>query len=229
VARGAESVAGDARQDGQRGEFLLSEFNEENIAVAAAIAKKFGIEDAVIENAILNFGGVPGRMEFVRANGYTAVVDYAHTPDSLEAAYKAVKPKPSNNYPNPRLICVLGAAGGGRDKWKRPAMGAIAARYCDEIILTDEDSYDEDPAAIVAAIKEGILSENYPTAALHEILDRKMAIEKAVALARPGAGDVIIGTGKGSEEWIHRSRGTKIPWSERVAFEDALGGTPSVS
>jgi UDP-N-acetylmuramoyl-L-alanyl-D-glutamate--2,6-diaminopimelate ligase len=202
--------------------FLLSEFNEENIAVAAAIAKKFGIDDATIENAILNFGGVPGRMEFVRANGYTAVVDYAHTPDSLEAAYKAVKPKPSNNYPNPRLICVLGAAGGGRDKWKRPAMGAVAAQYCDEIVLTDEDPYDEDPAMIVAAIKEGVGKENFPPARLHEILDRKEAIRKAVALARPNAGDVIIGTGKGSEESIHLAHGTTIPWNERAAFEEAL-------
>jgi UDP-N-acetylmuramoyl-L-alanyl-D-glutamate--2,6-diaminopimelate ligase len=203
--------------------FLLSEFNEENIAVAAAIAKKFGIDDVTIEKAILNFGGVPGRMEFVRANSYTAVVDYAHTPDSLEAAYKAVKPKPSNNYPNPRLICVLGAAGGGRDKWKRPAMGAVAAKYCDEIVLTDEDPYDENPAKILAQIKEGIIKENFPAAALHEILDRKAALAKAIVLARPGAGDVIIGTGKGSEEWIHLAGGKKIPWNEREMFELAIG------
>jgi UDP-N-acetylmuramoyl-L-alanyl-D-glutamate--2,6-diaminopimelate ligase len=209
--------------DGTRQEkFLLSEFNEENIAVAAAIAKKFGIDDATIEKALLNFGGVPGRMEFVRANGYTAVVDYAHTPDSLEAAYKAVKPKPSNNYPNPRLICVLGAAGGGRDKWKRPAMGAVAARYCDEIVLTDEDPYDEKPLDIMAAIKEGILNEHYPTEALYEIVDRRAAIEKAVALARPNAGDVIIGTGKGSEEWIHLAHGDTVPWNERAEFEELL-------
>jgi len=222
AARAAES-AGVASGVPPQEKFLLSEFNEENIAVAAAIAKKFGVEDAVIEKALLNFGGVPGRMEFVNANGYTAVVDYAHTPDSLEAAYKAVKPKPSaSGGPAPRLICVLGAAGGGRDKWKRSAMGAIAARYCDEIILTDEDSYDEDPLVIVAEIKKGILEEHYPIAALHEIMDRKAAIEKAVALARPGAGDVIIGTGKGSEEWIHQSRGAKIPWNERAVFEEAL-------
>jgi UDP-N-acetylmuramoyl-L-alanyl-D-glutamate--2,6-diaminopimelate ligase len=222
--RAARAAEGDAAnsEDAQPGKFLLSEFNEENIAVAAAVTKKFGIDDATIEKALLNFGGVPGRMEFVRANGYTAVVDYAHTPDSLEAAYEAVKPKPSNNYPNPRLICVLGAAGGGRDKWKRPAMGAIAAKYCDEIILTDEDSYDEDPAKIVAAIEEGIVDEHYPTEAIHEILDRRAAIEKAVALARPHAGDVIIGTGKGSEEWIHLAGGKKIPWNEREMFGEVL-------
>jgi UDP-N-acetylmuramoyl-L-alanyl-D-glutamate--2,6-diaminopimelate ligase len=219
AARAAEGAAGGGVHQER---FLLSEFNEENIAVAAAVAKKFGVSDAIIEKAILNFGGVPGRMEFVKANGYTAVVDYAHTPDSLEAAYKAVKPKPSSPNPDPRLICVLGAAGGGRDKWKRPAMGAVAAKYCDEIILTDEDSYDEDPAAIVAAIKGGILKEHYPAAKLHEILDRKAAIEKAVALARPNAGDVIIGTGKGSEESIHIAGGKQIPWNERAMFEGTI-------
>lgn len=212
-----------AAEGADREKFLLSAFNEENIAVAAAIAKKFGIDDAVIEKAILNFGGVPGRMEFVRANGYTAVVDYAHTPDSLEAAYKAVKPKPSAQYPDPQLICVLGAAGGGRDKWKRPAMGAIAARYCNAIILSDEDSYDEDPAKIVASIKEGIMSEHYSVDALYEILDRRVAIEEAVALVRPNSGDIIIGTGKGSEEWIHLAGGKKIPWNERAVFEEVLG------
>ncbi len=221
------AAEGSVDGNGVRSEkFLLSEFNEENIAVAAAIAKKFGIDDATIEKAILNFEGVPGRMEFVKANGYTAVVDYAHTPDSLEAAYKAVKPKPSPTNPNPRLICILGAAGGGRDKWKRPAMGAIAAKYCDEIILTDEDSYDEDPAAIVAAIKEGIVNEHYPAATLHEMLDRRAAIQKAVAIARPGAGDVIIGTGKGSEECIHIAGGKKIPWNEREMFEESLQKKP---
>jgi len=224
AARAAE--VGTDGSGAQSEKFLLSEFNEENIAVAAAIAKTFGIDDATIEKAILNFGGVPGRMEFVKANGYTAVVDYAHTPDSLEAAYKAVKSKPSSTNPNPRLICVLGAAGGGRDKWKRPAMGAIAAKYCDEIILTDEDSYDEDPAAIVAAIKEGIMNEYYPAAMLHEILDRKAAIQKAIAVARPGVGDVIIGTGKGSEEWIHCANGKKIPWNERETFEELLQKKP---
>jgi UDP-N-acetylmuramoyl-L-alanyl-D-glutamate--2,6-diaminopimelate ligase len=133
-----------------------------------------------------------------------------------------VKPKPSSNYPNPRLIFVLGAAGGGRDKWKRPAMGAVAAKYCDEIVLTDEDPYNEDPAEILGQIKEGIIKENFPSAALYEILDRKTALAKAIALARPGAGDVIIGTGKGSEEWIHLAGGKKIPWNERAAFESAI-------
>ncbi len=204
------------------GGFILSDFNQENIAVAVAVAKRFGVDDASIEQAILHFGGVPGRMEFVRRDGYTAVADYAHTPDSLEAAYRAVKPKPSTEHPDPRLICILGAAGGGRDIWKRPAMGAVAARYCDDIILTDEDPYDENPAAIVQAIKEGVLGTGFPKERLRETLDRREAIRMAITLARPHCGDVVIGTGKGSEEWIHRAHGAREAWNEREEFERAL-------
>lgn len=200
--------------------FLLSAFNEENIAVAVAIARELGISDSAIGEALAGFRGVPGRMEFVEEGPYTAIADYAHTPDSLEAAYKAAKPTPSGNYPAPRLICVLGAAGGGRDKWKRPQFGKIAAEYCDEIILTDEDPYDEDPTVVVKEIRSGILGGDPELANVHEVLDRREAIKKAVALARPG--DVIIGTGKGSEDWIHVAHGKKVPWNERRVFEEAL-------
>ncbi len=200
--------------------FLLSEFNEANIAAAVAIAKEIGVGDEAIRQALIDFQGVPGRMEFVSRGPYVAVVDYAHTPDSLEAAYKAVKPVPNANYPDPRLICVLSAAGGGRDKWKRPEMGKVAANYCDEIILTDEDSYDEDPREIVREIRSGILGGDPELANVHEIMDRGEAVRKAVALARPG--DVIIGTGKGSEDSIHVARGKTVPWNERRAFEEAL-------
>ncbi len=128
--------------EGAAPKFLLSGFNEENIAVAVAVARELGVSDKAIEDALVGFRGVPGRMEFVIAGPYTGIVDYAHTPDSLEAAYRAAKPEPNPRYPDPRLICVLGAAGGGRDRWKRPEFGRIAAEYCDEIVLTDEDPYD---------------------------------------------------------------------------------------
>jgi UDP-N-acetylmuramoyl-L-alanyl-D-glutamate--2,6-diaminopimelate ligase len=207
--------------------FLLSGFNEENIAVAVAIAKDLGINDKIIEQGIAVFNGVPGRMEFVRAGAYTAVVDYAHTPDSLEAAYRALKMEngewrmgDGEEKTEPRLICLLGGAGGGRDKWKRPEMGKIAAHYCDVIILTDEDPYDEDPDAILNEVEAGIKEVPYPRPLVLRILDRREAVQKAVELAQPG--DIVIGTGKGSEDWIHRARGKKIPWNEKRAFEDAL-------
>jgi UDP-N-acetylmuramoyl-L-alanyl-D-glutamate--2,6-diaminopimelate ligase len=198
----------------------MSPFNEENIAVAVAIAKELGFANKIIDDAVLAFEGVQGRMEFVHAGDYTAVVDYAHTPDSLEAAYIAAKPKPSRDFPNPRLICVLGAAGGGRDIWKRPSMGSIAADHCDEIILTNEDPYDEDPEEIMNEIEAGIPQPLREGQTVYKIVDRVQAIEKAVSLAQPG--DVVIGTGKGSEDWIHVAGGKKIPWNERAVFEDAL-------
>jgi UDP-N-acetylmuramoyl-L-alanyl-D-glutamate--2,6-diaminopimelate ligase len=200
--------------------FVLSKFNEENVAVAVAIAKEIGIGDKAIEDALTTFRGVPGRMEFVTVGPYTAIVDYAHTPDSLRAAYLAAKPEPSVQYPDPHLICVLGAAGGGRDRWKRPEFGKIAAEYCDEIILTDEDPYDEDPGAIIKEVRSGILGGDPDIANVYEVVDRREAIRKAVSLMEPG--DVVIGTGKGSEESIHVARGKTIPWNEKSAFEWAL-------
>lgn len=200
--------------------FVLTDFNEQNVAAAVAIAKDIGIDAAAIERALASFRGVPGRMEFITHGPYTTIVDYAHTPDSLEAAYAAARPKPNANYPDARLICVLGATGGGRDKWKRPEFGKIAGEYCDDIILTTEDPYDEDPAEIVREIRSGISKEELEEVNVYEILDRREAVREAVALARPG--DVIIGTGKGSEDWIHVAKGEKIPWNERRAFEEAL-------
>jgi UDP-N-acetylmuramoyl-L-alanyl-D-glutamate--2,6-diaminopimelate ligase len=79
---------------------------------------------------------------------FTVVVDYAHTPDSLEKFYQV--------FQSSRNICILGGTGGGRDIWKRGEMGRIAEKYCDEIILTDEDPYDEDPNKIVADVATGI-------------------------------------------------------------------------
>ncbi len=200
--------------------FLSSDFNKENAAAAVAVARELGVSDRVIEQALSAFTGVEGRMEFVKTENYSAVVDYAHTPDSLEAAYKAAKPKPSEDFSAPKLVCVLGAAGGGRDKWKRSEMGKIAAQYCDEIILTDEDSYDEDPKEIIDEIRKGIDEEGFSTEHVYEILDRKEAIRCAAGLSQKG--DVVIGTGKGSEESIHGVRGKKIPWNEKNEFEKAL-------
>lgn len=208
------------RSKGEAPHFLMSPFNEENIAVAVAIAKELGIANKFIDQAITDFEGVQGRMEYVHVGDYTAVVDYAHTPESLEAAYVAAKPKPTREFPHPRLICVLGAAGGGRDTWKRPAFGTIAADHCDEIVITNEDPYDEDPAGIMDEIEAGIPTPLREDQRVYKILDRAAAIKKAVALAAPG--DVVIGTGKGSEDWIHIEDDRKIPWNEREAFESAF-------
>lgn len=198
--------------------FLFSDFNRENIAVAVAIAKELGIAERIIEDALLAFEGLPGRMQFVVEGLYTAIVDYAHTPDSLAAAYKAARdqlPEESS-----RLICVLGAAGGGRDVWKRPEMGKVAAHFCDEIILTDEDPYDEKPAMIIEQLAAGIAGMPYPKPEALRILDRREALAKAIEIMRDG--DIVITTGKGSEDWIHLARGKKIPWNEKAIVQELL-------
>ena len=195
---------------------LIGDFNRENVAIAEAILKTVGVTELVRRRTFKTFLGVPGRVEFVKHEPFAVVVDYAHTPESLRTIYSTLKKelKPNN------LICVLGSAGGGRDKWKRPEMGKIAAHYCDTIILTDEDPYDEDPEGILNEVEAGIREVPYPRPEVFRILDRREAVRKAIGLARPG--DVVIGTGKGSEDWIHLARGKKIPWNEKRAFEDAL-------
>jgi UDP-N-acetylmuramoyl-L-alanyl-D-glutamate--2,6-diaminopimelate ligase len=203
--------------------FLFSDFNRENIAVAVAIAKQIGVADAVIEQALASFTGVPGRMEFVIDGPYTAIVDYAHTPDSLIAAYEAARKQlePETDLaPAARLICVLGAAGGGRDRWKRAEFGKIAAHYCDEVILTNEDPYDESPAAIIEEVAAGAAQVPYPKPAVEKIIDRREALARAIDLMDEG--DIVIATGKGSEDWIHTAGGRKISWSEKATVQELL-------
>ena len=118
---------------------------------------------------------------------------------------------------------MLGAAGGGRDKWKRPEFGRIAARYCDEIILTDEDPYDENPFAILEQIESGFSknpNNKIQMTKYEKILDRKEAIKKALTLAKEG--DTVVITGKGSETSMAVAGGKKIPWSDKKVVEELL-------
>lgn len=195
---------------------LPGKFSRENIALAIAVCKRIGISEEKIIEGIENFKGVPGRVEYVQREPFSVVVDYAHTPDSLEAIYKTLKLGVGSG----KLICILGSAGGGRDKWKRPMMGRVAAKYCDEIILTDEDPYDEDPREIVEQVKSGIAEAGYNKDSILEIMDRREAV--ALALRSANKGDVVVSTGKGSEPWIHKAKGEKIAWDERKVFEEEL-------
>jgi UDP-N-acetylmuramoyl-L-alanyl-D-glutamate--2,6-diaminopimelate ligase len=181
-------------------------FNLYNILAAATAARNQGVSDETIASAIEKFGGIPGRVEHIEAGqDFTVIVDYAHTADSLEKLYQV--------FPTSRNICVLGGTGGGRDTWKRPKMGHIADTYCDQIILTNEDPYDEDPDNIVNEVAKGI--SHPPTI----IMDRRLAIREA--LTRATTGDAVIITGKGTDPYIMGPHGTKTPWSDaRVAKEE---------
>ncbi len=191
---------------------LLGDFNRENVAAADAVLGAIGIPEMIRRETFRTFGGVPGRLEFVVKKPFAVVVDYAHTPGSLKTVYQTlrcdVKPQ--------KLICVLGAAGGGRDKWKRPEFGRIASEYCDKIIITNEDPFDEDSAGIISEIFSGVA----PGRDASKIIDRREAIKEAVKSAADG--DAVIITGKGSEPYIRVARGKRIPWSDKKIVEEII-------
>lgn len=204
---------------------LVGDFNKLNILVAAAVVGEYGVGREIIQRALDRIKSIPGRMEFIDGGqDFKAVVDYAHTPGSLEAVYKTLKQlgsppsrKASEDAKHTnRLICVLGAAGGGRDKWKRPVFGQLAERYCDQIILTDEDPYDENPLKILEDIESGF-SKNQKH---KKILDRREAIKKALTLAEKN--DIVVITGKGSETSIAIAGGKKVLWSDKKVVLELL-------
>jgi len=198
---------------------LVGKFNKYNLGAAVAVAENLGVDEETIRKAVIDFPGVPGRMEFVQKKPFAVVVDYAHTPVSLEEVYQALRGSAGGR----KLICVFGSCGGGRDQWKRPVLGKIAAQYCDKIILTNEDPFDEPPIAILDQIERGLL-ENQKSEIKNQnywkIVDRKKAIEQAIGLARPG--DAVVITGKGSEEYIRVAGGQKIAWGDQQTILDIL-------
>lgn len=202
---------------------LQGEFNFFNIlaAIAAGLSQHIALEK--IAAAVSRVYGIPGRMEFIQREPFAVVVDYAHTPDSLRKVYQTLREPVTINQllPKRRLICVLGSAGGGRDKWKRPELGKIAAEFCGEIILTNEDPYDENPQTILDNIESGFSSNHkLQITNYKKIIDRREAIRYALKSAQ--AGDVVIITGKGAEPWIMGPKGTKIPWDDRETTREEL-------
>ncbi|MEK7086659.1 MAG: UDP-N-acetylmuramyl-tripeptide synthetase, partial [Patescibacteria group bacterium] len=168
---------------------LIGEFNVYNAAAAISFALSQNIPAQKIREILKQAKPVPGRLEIVDCGqDFTVIVDYAHEPASLGAAYKAVK-----LFKPRKIIGLLGAQGGGRDKWKRAAMAKIAEKYCDEIIFTNEDPYDEEPMRIIDDMVAAIGSESGITsheARIYKIVDRREAIQKAISLAAKG--DAVI-------------------------------------
>ena len=192
-------------------------FNVYNMLGAIAYAKFAGISDEAIKKGLESINFVRGRMEKIDCGqNFDVVVDYAHTPDSLRAVYQT--------YNSCKKICVLGNTGGGRDTWKRPEMGKIADEYCDQIILTDEDPYDEDPMKIVGDIKKGIKKKP-----VEIIMDRRRAINKAIQnalITKQTSGDkykvAVLITGKGTDPYIMGPNGTKQEWDDATVVREEL-------
>lgn len=195
---------------------LSGQFNVMNCLAALSVGAMYKIDLPSAKPIIESIRYIPGRMEYVKREPFNAVVDYAHTPDSLEAVYKALRQTQGQNT-GKKLICVLGAAGGGRDKWKRPEFGRIASNYCDDIILTNEDPYDENPDKILMDIKSGITNKQ---SSITTILNRREAIKFALTQAQND--DTVIITGKGSETSIAVQGGKKVPWSDQEVIRELL-------
>jgi UDP-N-acetylmuramoyl-L-alanyl-D-glutamate--2,6-diaminopimelate ligase len=192
---------------------LPGKYNVFNMTAAASIAYLLGIDLKDIVEGVANLEGVPGRFErVVEGLGYDVIVDYAHTPDALEKLLDAAKAVTKN-----RVILVFGATG-DRDKGKRPIMGEIAARLADRIILTDEESYNEDPQAIRDQVRGGIEAAG-ADAKLTELPDRREAIEKALSIAKNG--DTVLITGMGHEQY-RIINGEKHPWNDGDVVRELL-------
>jgi len=189
---------------------LGGKFNVYNMLGAGTCAMQFGVSLESIARGISETKNIAGRMDRVEAGQkFPVVVDYAHTPDSLLAIYGAF-----DGYEN---ICVLGNTGGGRDKWKRAVMGALAEEHCREVILTNEDPYDEDPEVILSEIAGG-MKKTKPTI----ILDRRAAIAHAVAIAKNYTKPAVLITGKGTDPYIMGPNGTKKEWDDRRVAREVI-------
>lgn len=202
---------------------LPGRFTVSNVLCAVAIGLSQSISLSEITRTLTALKAVEGRLEPVNAGqDYSIIVDFAHTPDALEQVYTTLRPMVSG-----KLIAVLGATG-RRDTTKRPILGALAGRFADIVIITNEDPYDEDPVTIInevaAGVPRGCPSEKSPTKGEGEwwwkITDRREAIGQALAMARKN--DLLIITGKGGEHVM--AIGNKlVPYNDVKVVREFLG------
>jgi UDP-N-acetylmuramoyl-L-alanyl-D-glutamate--2,6-diaminopimelate ligase len=188
---------------------LPGRFNIWNALAAIGIAQVFGIDDATIARGLATLRHVPGRMERLGGTGVDVVVDYAHTPDALENALRALRETTAG------AIAIVFGCGGDRDRGKRAEMAAVASQLADRLYLTSDNPRGEEPRAIVDDMLAGI-----PNGVKHDVeLDRRQAIHRAVAEAQ--AGDVVLVAGKGHE--AYQIVGERIlPFDDAAVAREAL-------
>lgn len=207
---------------------LLGEYNAANAMNAAVVGLSQGLKPKEIKIGLEKVKIIPGRMEIITPSSispllrgrkemnFTVIIDYAFEPGALKKIYETVL-----KLDHHKIIHVLGSAGGGRDAARRPKLGALAGEKADLVIITNEDPYDDDPRVIIDQVAAGalnagkVLNEN-----LFKIEDRRQAIRKALSLA--GENDLVLLTGKGSEQAICAANGQKIPWDERKIVREEL-------
>ncbi len=183
---------------------LVGQFNLANLLAAVGAVLHLEVKLSVVAATLPQFSGVPGRMERVQienSQDISVIVDYAHTPDSLENLLKAARP-----FVSGKTICVFGC-GGDRDRTKRPLMGQIAAELADLVVVTSDNPRTENPQAILDDVVAGIPSKIQPLV----IGDRAQAI--ATAISQAGSGDGVLIAGKGHEDY-------QILGTEKIHFDD---------
>lgn len=185
---------------------LMGEYNLSNVLAAIATGIHLGLDLGTMITHLSSFPGVPGRMERIvtsPSQDISVIVDYAHTPDSLENLLRAARP-----FIPGQMICVFGC-GGDRDRTKRPLMGTIAAQLADQVIITSDNPRTEDPNSILTDIRTGIPPLTLQS--VQVIPDRAAAIHTAIVNAKPGDGILIAG--KGHEDY-------QILGIEKIHFDD---------
>jgi UDP-N-acetylmuramoyl-L-alanyl-D-glutamate--2,6-diaminopimelate ligase len=200
-------------------------FNVANALGALAAVHALGFDLDTLLVALQRGVGVPGRFEPVDAGqDFAVLVDYAHTPDSLENVLRAAREIARGR----RVISVFGA-GGDRDRGKRPLMGEISARLADVTLVTSDNPRSEEPAGIVAEIVAGIPPAALSDGSVHVEVDRRAAIERALSLAMPD--DVVVIAGKGHEQGQEFADGRKEPFDDVTVARELLiagAGAPTV-
>lgn len=187
---------------------LKGVFDLYNALGAIATTKIFDVDIAIAKKALEKIPNIPGRVELIdEGQNFQVLVDYAYEPQAIRQLFATIK-----NWKHGKIIHVLGGTGGGRDKARRPILGRLAADNADTVILTTDDPYDEDPKKIIDEI-----AVSAPNAL--KVLDRREAIAKALSLA--GENDLVLITGKGSEQTMAVKNGY-IPWDDRKVAREEL-------
>ncbi len=196
---------------------LLGKFNFYNNLAAYTIAISQKIDKELIKSVLAKIKLIPGRMEEIKeGQKFQVVVDLAHTPESFEQVFETVN---LIKRPSSKIIVVFGSAGGGRDRWKRPELGRLAAQYADFIVLTNEDPYNENPKNIINEITTGIKNSKFLSDRLLKIEDRRLGIRKGLELAK--ISDIVLILGKGTES-TYIVGDTKYPWDDRRVVSEEL-------
>ncbi|MEK7581098.1 MAG: UDP-N-acetylmuramoyl-L-alanyl-D-glutamate--2,6-diaminopimelate ligase [Patescibacteria group bacterium] len=195
---------------------VIGTYNLANALAASAVAQTLDIKKSVILKSLTTFSGIKGRMESVDlGQNFTAIIDFAHTPNALKEALTSLK----KQYPKSKITAMFGAAG-QRDKSKRHTMGALAAKLADFTVITSEDPRREDPGEIALEIASGFSEFSKKEEKDYKIiLDRKEAIHCAIESVKDN--DVVVFFGKGHEKSICVGK-TEIPWDEYKEVEKAI-------